>query len=608
MRTRQAGLLWLLVPLPVALGVAGCDDQFSDEQFGVLDLSSIYDGGSPSDPAAGLPRQLDPVPGFIDGERAEYYDFGFVTAIRDPKTLTPTAVRVADMYFFFTRDRLPLFSRPVREQRDLSDSMPGGLNTLNPNPVDDAAEKKKPYPGRRRKPLVDPMRGVADYQRPIVDVTPANTSSAGPPYSGLWRVVEILAPGGYVPDSIKHADTLARAVASGNFKKRVTDKVINCPMIDERTYVPTGVSARDIFRPRIELWYRRKLAFCFLANGWETLGNEQGVPYLAGQDDARIDTFDVSRLKIVVGGTQSTQIIVPVTKAYVPAVYTEDVFGDVAAITPVPENFLSRDRPRHLASDPPGYSPIRWMFDFRVYDNYEVESIKSVGEAILARTVAQRAGGRYVVKNVSTRGGLVKCSLPRVPLTINGRNVEQCGIRVTGKDGITPITDPSGDEACKRIGLECNKETCYCDAPVVQYAQACGPGVGRCIAERGDRENAAVCFPASGGFCYKQCQSRTTNTFAQENEGKKAYETLDSRCDGLPGYRCFGYFVLPNFGICLKNCDPNIIDLKTRQPDPLQCRAKGTVDGEMRELGEGQICQDLGNLQICGWPDGYTPN
>ena len=43
-------------------------------------------------------------------------------------------------------------------------------------------------------------------------------------------------------DAIKHLGTLRRAIDGKSVTARPTGKVINCPMVDERTYVPRGVT------------------------------------------------------------------------------------------------------------------------------------------------------------------------------------------------------------------------------------------------------------------------------------------------------------------------------------------------------------------------------
>jgi hypothetical protein len=110
-------------------------------------------------------------------------------------------------------------------------------------------------------------------------------------------------------------------------------------------------------------------------------------------------------------------------------------------------------------------------------------------------------------------------------------------------------------------------------------------------------QNGYSCFPADGGFCYLGCDPTKNNTHGAENMGKSASQVLDSRCNDLPGYVCYGY---NGGGLCLKGCDQSVTD-------PAQCSAPATVNGNPQDLGQSQICQDFG-IQVCTWPDTYTPS
>src|SRR5439155_2731731 len=109
--------------------------------------------------------------------------------------------------------------------------------------------------------------------------------------------------------------------------------------------------------------------------------------------------------------------------------------------------------------------------------------------------------------------------------------------------------DSTGDEACTKQGLECNPQSCFCDAPFVGYGKACGPGIAQCSPARDAlSDNGYTCLFPSGGFCYIRCKPGDVNDHAAENTGKKPTEFLDSRCRSMPGYRCLGYL---DAGICL---------------------------------------------------------
>jgi hypothetical protein len=579
--------------------LVACKEEFVDQQFGVLDLASVYDGGTASNPAAGVPDHIGPQVGYVDGERAQYYDFGAVPVKRNPLTGQPLSAAVKPMYFFFDTSGHPLFSTSVREERDGTDWMRGGIGVLNPNPKDYCAdkradckrlndlEKKKPYGVRARDPLHDKGRaGSTDYQRPIVDVSPGDRGE----YTGLWEVYEVIVADGYVPDSVKHKATMDKAIAAGKMTARSTQKVINCPILDERTAVNRGVTDRANPHPRIELWYRRQLTFCYLANGWETLGNENGTLIPAGADDQRVDTFDVEHL--VVG--KETRLVVPISKAYVPAVLTTDQGISDPTVTRVADNVLTRGRPKHLKTDPPGYSPIRWMFDLQVDSTYVAGSLTDVSAIDLTN-----ASTNGIVRNVPMRGVGVRCSFPMDMTHVAIRpNFYACGQLVPDpKDPNGPKKlDASGDPTCNALGLECNSQTCYCDVPFVGYGQVCGPDIAECD-HRGDDFND-LGYTCLINFCYMRCNPSIANTHAMENLGKTAAEYLDSNCKSLPGYRCLGYESRTS-GICVKLCDSNVTD-------PKQCSSEAKVQDMTKDIGAGQTCQDLG-IEVCAWPDGYTP-
>jgi hypothetical protein len=621
-------------------GSAGCDEEYSDDRRGVLDLTPFYTsqasrtGSDTSLDPGEVPEQISAQNGFIDGKVAELYDFGRVPAVIDPRSNQPVAVRTAPMYFFYDESDRPLFSRPVRELREGIDWIKGGQQVLNPNPKDwctpgadpvacadqNAREKMRPYPLRTRDLVIDPARGTADYQRPIVDLIPGDNSPPRRQYTGFWEVMEVKVPGKYAPDAIKSLATLAKAIDSGKYKVRRTGKVINCPIIDERTHVSRGITNRRIFRPRIELWYRGLLSTCFLVNGWETLGNAEGGVLFAGVDSDRTDTFDVSRVGLGQGPAAELDLVVPIGRSYVPALVTDDQSGEgVPSLTRVANNLMGVSAPRRSRVDDPGYSPAQWLFDVPAPANYESGAWKSIKDFDVSTAISRRtsAGAPYVA-NIAVRGVAQRCSFkPTEFVTPTGRTVERCGRQVQdpNKPPGNLIYDAKGDMTCNAerdplnpndLPLECNSETCFCDAPIVKYGQACGPGLARCSTEKDTfSEFGYECFPPWGGFCQVFCQG--TNTLAERNVGKDVKDWVDSRCvaptassvtpdqkgEPIPGFVCFG-------GIgCIKICDQNITD-------PAQCKAEVKFGMQTRDIQEGQTCQDFG-LHVCAWPDTHTP-
>jgi len=68
----------------------------------------------------------------------------------------------------------------------------------------------------------------------------------------LQEIVEVtITAGGFPPDSIKSLSTINAAVADGRASLQRTGKVINCPIVDERTAVtpsPRYASSADGMR------------------------------------------------------------------------------------------------------------------------------------------------------------------------------------------------------------------------------------------------------------------------------------------------------------------------------------------------------------------------
>jgi hypothetical protein len=613
MSANRLGRVYLLLAgLSLAGLTTGCKEELSDDKFGVLDLATFYDGGTQTNPSAGVPGEIRVANGYVDGQVVEIYDFGLVPPMSS-STGVPTGVRVQPMYFFFYQDDRPLFSRPVREQRDGTDWMKGGKGVLDPNPKDfctvqganpeeckakNAEERQKSYTLRRRDYLTDKNRGgSADYQRPIVDVIPGDNSPPRRQYTGLFEIVEVKVPTDYEIDSIKSLATLQKAFDDGKFTKRATGKVINCPLVDERTAVPRGITSRRTFYPRIELWYRRQMAYCFLANGWQTLGNDSGELYFANQDDARFDTFDVSRVQV--GNT--TELAVNIVRGYQPATFTvNELTGDTVVAKRFPDNYLVERQPRRNRNDPGGYTPMTWMFDVPAPIDYQIGTWQSIRDIDTSRVRAESTR----VRNLVVRGAAVPCSFGKVD--VNGIG-PQCGKPIMKGDTVIGV-NAAGDPACnaerdplnpKDAPLECNPDTCFCDAPFAGYGEVCAPGIAQCNPAADMRApnfapHGYRCFPPSNGFCYRGCDPGEPNTHAAENEGKEVQFHLDSRCGAVPGMVCYG-----PLQTCIMFCDQNVTAAD-------QCSAKVPVNDMVRESQAGMICQDFGRA-VCAWPDTYTP-
>ena len=85
-------------------------------------------------------------------------------------------------------------------------------------------------------------------QRNIIDTIPGQ-----PGYNDFWRVYKVLAPSGYVANSIR---SLADAVASG-YTIEATNIVVNCPVLNPNATI-AGSSATPVTG-----WYRNRDVFYF---------------------------------------------------------------------------------------------------------------------------------------------------------------------------------------------------------------------------------------------------------------------------------------------------------------------------------------------------------
>ena len=499
------------------LSLVGCgEDELSDDFYGPIDLAPyFYDGSTAAAPDRGLPREIKPSRGWYNGVRVDFYDFGLVSHRRRRNaggtTLAePDIAFVNPMYFFFDAQGRPMFSKPVFEHRTGVFHMRGGENTLNPNPADPPADENRrkgyyalAYSARARATLLDAERSSDDYQRPIVDILNGNAN-----YTGLWEIIEVTATDtGYKPDSIKSLATLQAGIDSGKFKTWRTQKVINCPVVDDRTFVtpspmavrmrpdPTRPDVRPFYvpQPRVEIWYRTKLGSCYLANGWETIGetkvegNREADPrepnnltlFKARTElNRRIDTFDVIRYAVGEGANQVLSVVVPAGKIYTPKV-------TISTLNPSQNNYdlryfgddITPAIPRHFDSDPPGYSPITWLWDVTVPQDppYASGSFKGLSDIDpqLAKARDQVNNNSPVwTRNYPVVGVATPCT-KNDDCAAFGR---QCNVL---PDLDVATSDPAPGKNIADLTIE-REGGPRCDVPAVGYGQYCAPGIARC--------------------------------------------------------------------------------------------------------------------------------
>ena len=616
------------------LGATACGNDLSDGDFGGVDLKPFFGDTSlrAKDPPRSISTRLHK--GYLDEGKVLYMDFGWSASIKDtpdegrraelslPEGFDdkiPKVAPVNPMYFFFDSKGNPMFSAPVLEKKTGNFTISGGRNLLNPNPRDDAA-RKIAYPVRSRDALKDPLRNVADYQRPIVDVIIDRDKSDNlQRYSGLWEFVKVTAPAGYKPDEIKSWATLEQGVAAGDFKitasridvKQKTELLaINCPLVDSRTLVLPYVSAYSntesrIPQPRVELWYRKKRIDCSLVNGWETLGKttagtngiDQYTLYKSSEDELRVGVLDTDVISLGVGVGEKRQIVSPVGQLFIPRVTarTEDYyFNDI---------FLTTGSfPRRTRGDAPGYRPVRWWWNIEVTDYGEDFSEKLFLAAKLDDV-------RRIDDSKLT---------PREGITLN--------FPLAGVELACPMATSEDNDPCVKFGLVCGKlqdgTVPTCEKRKVRYGEACAPTIAECRnvlnekptvdlveqwftkgvippnpealsgipdkwleaqADGKARGRLIVALNSGGiyscltqgttevGSCYLSCDGNQVNQLQgtsmketlEVGAGKeiKVEFALDSRCGGalMPGFRCLP---ITNESVekggqrCMRDCNP----------------------------------------------------
>lgn len=581
----------------IVLVVAACQEETPhDEAFGIVDLTPYYtEGASRTNPAGGLPS-LAPVGAYSQGERVEAYDFGAVPTRREGTT--PVTAPVSPIYFLFDSQRRPLLAEPVREVRTGLWWIPGGDPTLSPNQADDA-DVAVPFSLRRKRPVIDDQRQTSAHQRPIIDVGPEALATS---YTGLWEVIEVTVPDGYRPDAIKSWRTLEEALGSGAFTSRRTGRVINCPLIDERSVVLPSVAAAGSPRPIVEVWYRRKRGACLLANGWETLlQNGKRIP--GDSDAARLETFDVTVRELNVRGSVQRELLVPVGRAFTPVVVTAYP-GAPATEARYASDLVLEERPRRTAADPPGYTPIRWMWDVL----YQAQLPSAMMGSDMPASLP------YVAGTLKTMAG--------VPDTAKRPRPTSPVVRNLASIGPVPSCGPKADDSCSMasrctaLGLACNPTSCLCEPPGVGYGESCGAGFQRCrTAPLDDQERA---FAPSGfvcharqprGFCLIRCDAGKMDETTEKGPNG---EELDSRCSDLPGFVC----VTPGASatslddkkesVCVRRCNPSATDDEIARV--CQAPAPRSSGGVVVDLADGLRCTNQRNVTGCTFDFAYEPH
>jgi hypothetical protein len=624
--------------------LAGCGEDLSDTEFGGLDMTVYYGD-------ADVPLNIRPFEAWYKGRKAIYYNLHKAAAVLGTPSpeqqvqfglteedLFPRVSPVNPMYFFFDAKGNPLFSVPVKEKKTSTFLMRGGFDVLNPNPADDAV-KNVAYPTRKRDLLKDPKRNnVANYQRPIVDIFDSELNK----YSGLWEFVKIEVPNGYEIESIKSWRTLEKAWKGGDVKLTRTSFVINCPIVDDRTYITPAVSvyrAEDLRvpQPKMEIWYRSKRGSCLLVNGWETLGETTGDPdrkgddryrlFAANEDDRRVQTFDAESYKLGSGEAERIEVVAPLGLVYIPQQQLGDgrmLWSD--ALT------AQYEVPRRKKSDPPGFRPVAWLWGINVNQAGRTYN----GNDFTDQTFTD-------IRNVD--GSLLR------PLDSNVANIPLVGLRINCQDAVEGEEDP-----CGKIGLVCPKfqdsVEPYCEERKSGYGDYCAPTIAKCRdkniggATQSKQDPMEQAFyiqnrPKFGditisnlrtinyrdteiyschgevegtGHCYFSCKGGEANYL----QGQKIVQEvdvgggrtlmvdllLDSRCGGtlMPGFRCLpinnqAYDTGGRY--CMRDCDGTLAASTSSAICQIPTPISPESAKENLDIAKGTRCLTINSVTGC---------
>jgi len=511
----------------------------------------------------------------------------------------------------------------------------GGKDVLDPNPAS-GAKKDVPYSVRTRGTL-------GSFQRPIIDRLQHNAD-----YTGLWEIWEVTAPDGYEVDDIKSYATLSKALddSGSGFSARRTKRVINCPVLDDRQYVTPSPLYYGTPHPRIELWYRTKQGSCFLADGWRTLADDAGNLIKAGasSDSRRLQMFDTISYTIGSGEGARTTIVAPVSKMFIPTAYVAALDTRAPTQLRYSNDNVTDVMPRNTEADPPGYRPIRWLWDLQVPQDppYKPATYKSVAQMDPVAMI-NRLGP--FTKNFPTIGLNVPCTLggdnavcdalnhaPGVPLTC----VKQFVIARSPLDGsaISGVQDEAGGPRC--------------DVPQGRFGEFCAPAIAGCqfdvndktpgpdydfvttnkMANGGTLTGGYTCQPNTntGGYCVLRCDSDASSSDSKDTEeisvkykgpdgqekiDKGKYMAYDKRCGNLPGYKCLNPTgtVPTTQRVCLRSCDGG-------KPDtfndvycaiPMNEAINDRVGAQNVQLGQKCSTRGLTGASGCQWDPAYEP-
>lgn len=491
--------------------VAACDE------FATLDRPGgivIYDGGAGGQPDGGirphdpvLTGEIAPVYGFVSpAAKVEYYYLGEVEQ-QDGK------IPVNAIYWFYDEDNKPLFR--------LSED---GTRVVGWKPVVDVVPTKDGYSPFWRVHRVR-VKGKADHAAiDSLKVLPKITAPEGKrcqmdavcPEGEKCVEERCRAPikvGIFDLDALKSK----QSIDSSRLLVRETSTLLNCPVVDADATLLKGLSNPDLPFPKVQLWYKRLKAFCYLMEGGRAILG-RGLGALPGnQLPDPIDAYFI-RQKLDFG-TGSTKSIV-LAKRHL--VLTEHLPGSSS------------------------YSPIVRESSLFVDDEHEFKDVRSVAEAKQKGLEIARSNRLHLLV---VRGTIPAC-----------KSDDDCA-------GTGGKVDPP---------LKCSVEQGYCSPPFARLGEECRRGVKECDPKGGPGGTALACVGLrvrDKYFCFNACDGNAKDT----NPDKE----IDTRCGSVKGFQCFPLRqtdpTRPN-GVCIQRCNSRAGDTQALLD---QCVSTSCGDGKL---------------------------
>ncbi len=582
MRTHPTKIVPLV--LGAALLAAACDELPTEDTPGGI---VVYDAGAGGGPDGGIRQnipvmtgEIAPVYGFVSpAARAEYYYLGEVQR-------SGGKVPANEMYFFYDEAGRPLF----RMAED-------GSRLVGWHPVVDVIPTRAGYSPFWRVVKVR-VKGEVDHAAISAlrklpakkDTCQMDANCPGGTKCIEQRCTKPIQIGAFPLDGLKSKASLDESLLLAT----PTNVLINCPVVDADAKLLKGISSTDRPFPKVQIWFERLKAFCYLAEGaaeqevfgsWEQLFCSR--PEVSAACDAELRTasgkaalsascqqeladparaaaaceqsvlcngalplacseqswlsqsekgkreLERAMLRSATAGLAGGALPAAPADAYF--VRQELTFG-----TQSTQTFVLAKRNLVLTGSLPGqagYTPLVRELSVIVDKDYESKELRSVAEVKAAQKAEEvevltvQEGGADKLHNLVVRGTIPAC-----------KGDSDCA----GSGG---VVDPP---------LKCSVEQGYCSPPFARLGEDCRRDVKECDPKGGPGGTRLACVGLrvrEKYFCFHACDADATDTDGDPDR--------DSRCGSIEKLRCYALRRTdpsrPS-GFCVQSCNSRVSD------------------------------------------------